>query len=104
MGFQDWSDSGEPRGAIPDELLARYAAGSLDPDLHRAVAQHLVRCPADRAFTESLERMAGHLLSESEPVAPANATAMLAAILADHPRRKRRHKSSSHSAAGMSRF
>lgn len=88
MGVQDWRHSEDPNGPIPEELLARYVAGTLEPELHRALARQLAHAPQQRAFAKALETLAGHWLLESEPVPPADAGAMLAAILADHPRRR----------------
>lgn len=101
MSVHDWRHSGEPEGRLPTELLARHVAGALDPALHRAISRHLARCGADRALAGALEALAGHWLAASEPLAPADGSAMLEAVLSRAPDRQ---KSSSQSAAGVRRF
>ncbi|NDA46286.1 MAG: transcriptional regulator [Alphaproteobacteria bacterium] len=48
-----------------NELLARYALGSLDPALHTLVATHLQLKPENRRFVASLEEIEGRALEQS---------------------------------------
>ena len=50
-----------------DELLAAYAAGSLDLGQHVAIATHLKACPECRAFVSSLERLGGAFIADGPP-------------------------------------
>ena len=46
-----------------DDLLARYAAGALDPALHALVEAHLELKPGSRSFVRALESFEGDALS-----------------------------------------
>lgn len=49
----------------PDEsMLAAFAAGTLDPGQHVAIATHLVSCPHCRGFVRSMEHVGGAVLSD----------------------------------------
>jgi putative transcriptional regulator len=50
-----------------DDLIAAYAAGSLDLGQHVAVATHLVVCLACRSFARALERVGGAMITEAAP-------------------------------------
>ena len=50
-----------------DAWLLSYAAGSLDLGQHIAVATHLRGCPRCRAWTRTMERMGGAMLSDARP-------------------------------------
>jgi putative transcriptional regulator len=52
-----------------DELLAAYAAGSLDLGQHVAIATHLAACEVCRNWVQALERVAGALITEASPSA-----------------------------------
>jgi putative transcriptional regulator len=58
-----------------DELLTAFAAGTLDPGAHVAVATHLVACPRCRAWTRAMEQVGAALL-EKLPPAPMSAGAL----------------------------
>src|SRR5271156_1149839 len=51
-----------------DSWLLSYAAGSLDLGQHIAVATHLRGCRRCRAWTRTMERMGGAMLSDARPV------------------------------------
>jgi putative transcriptional regulator len=55
-----------------DELLAAYAAGTLDQGLHVAVATHLLGCSQCRDWMHSMEHVGGAILKNLPPTAVAN--------------------------------
>ncbi len=57
-----------------DALVLAYAAGTLDPGEHIAIATHLVGCSQCRAFAASVESAGGSQLGELAP-APMSADA-----------------------------
>ena len=50
-----------------EELVAAYAAGSLDLGQRVAIATHLAACPECRSFARSLERIGGAFIADSPP-------------------------------------
>jgi putative transcriptional regulator len=52
-----------------DELLAAFAAGTLDQGQHVAIATHLVKCSHCRAWTRSMEQVGGATLAGLSPTA-----------------------------------
>ena len=50
-----------------EELLAAYAAGSLDLGQHAAIATHMAMCPGCRAWARTLERVGGAMVAEMAP-------------------------------------
>jgi putative transcriptional regulator len=52
-----------------EELLAAYAAGTLDHGQHVAIATHLVACRQCRDFSRSIEDVGGVLVTETAPAA-----------------------------------
>jgi putative transcriptional regulator len=65
-----------------DELLAAYAAGSLNAPLMALMAAHLELKPARRAYVAALEAAYGILLEEIEPVPLTNRDRRLVEIFA----------------------
>jgi putative transcriptional regulator len=65
-----------------DELLAAYAAGSLNTPLMALMAAHLELKPARRAYVAALEAAYGILLEDIEPVPLTNRDRRLVAIFA----------------------
>lgn len=53
----------------PDELLAAFAAGTLDLGQHIAVATHLVGCASCRAAVRAMEHVGGAVLAALPPAA-----------------------------------
>ena len=53
----------------PDELLAAFAAGTLDLGQHIAVATHLVGCAKCRAAVRAMEHVGGAVLAALPPAA-----------------------------------
>lgn len=53
----------------PDELLAMFAAGTLDLGQHIGVATHLVGCPKCRAVVRAMEHVGGAMLTGLPPTA-----------------------------------
>lgn len=53
----------------PDDLLADFAAGSLDEADHLVVAVHAAKCPSCQRFIGAMEHLAGAALEETAPVA-----------------------------------
>jgi putative transcriptional regulator len=51
-----------------DEILAAFAAGTLDHGQHIAIATHLASCPRCRGFTRSMEQVGGAVLASLAPV------------------------------------
>jgi putative transcriptional regulator len=51
----------------PDELIAAFAAGTLDLGQHVAVATHLTGCVHCRSFVGAIEEIGGHLLDRLPP-------------------------------------
>ena len=62
-----------------EELIAAYAAGSLDLGQHVAIATHLAACPDCRAFVRALKGVGGALIAETPP-APVRADALQRAL------------------------
>jgi putative transcriptional regulator len=54
-----------------DEILAAYAAGTLDFGKHVAIATHLVSCPRCRGFVRAIEHVGGSMLESLPPQAMA---------------------------------
>ncbi len=52
-----------------EELLAAFAAGTLDHGQHTAIATHLASCPQCRTFMHSMEQVGGNVLATLAPVA-----------------------------------
>ena len=52
-----------------EELLAAFAAGTLDHGQHIAIATHLLSCPKCRTFMQSMEQVGGSVLASLAPVA-----------------------------------
>ena len=52
-----------------EELLAAFAAGTLDHGQHIAIATHLASCPQCRTFMHSMEQVGGNVLASLAPVA-----------------------------------
>lgn len=52
-----------------DEILAAFAAGTLDHGQHIAIATHLACCPRCRSFTRSMEQVGGAVLTALAPAA-----------------------------------
>ena len=52
-----------------EELLLAYAAGTLDPGEHIAVATHLLPCAQCRSFVAAMEAAGGSLLGDLTPTA-----------------------------------
>jgi putative transcriptional regulator len=63
-----------------NELLARYALGSLTPPLHALVAAHLSISKTNRFFVSSLEQAEGAILDGHNPIALRDRDERLAAI------------------------
>lgn len=53
----------------PEVLLLGYAAGTLDPGEHIAVATHLLPCSQCRGFVSAMESAGGSLLEDIPPAA-----------------------------------
>jgi putative transcriptional regulator len=53
----------------PEELLAAFAAGTLDAGEHLVVAVHASRCARCRSFVHAVEGLGGSALERTEPVA-----------------------------------
>lgn len=53
----------------PEDLLADFAAGSLDEANHLVVAVHAAQCASCRRFIGAMEHLAGAALEEAAPVA-----------------------------------
>jgi putative transcriptional regulator len=51
----------------PEELLARFAAGTLEPAERLVVAVHSSLCPHCRRFAGAIEQLAGAALENAEP-------------------------------------
>jgi len=74
----------------PPELLAGFAAGTLDAGEHLAVAVHASGCPMCRRFMRAVERIGGSALEAVEPVAmKAGAFEAVMAQLGQSPPRPR---------------
>ncbi len=87
-----------------DDLLARYAAGTLDPALHALVEGHLELKPASRAFVRALESLeADRVLDLPEPL-PLSRDACLARIFSDVPPPPRVRGPASRLPAAVRRF
>lgn len=71
-----------------EELLLAYAAGTLDPGEHIAVATHLLPCRKCRAFVDEMECAGGSLLSELPPTEMASDALSKIQALLDHPEPK----------------
>jgi putative transcriptional regulator len=52
----------------PLELLAGFAAGSLDAGEHLVVAVHVARCPACQRFVHAIEAVGGSSIDAATPV------------------------------------
>ena len=50
-----------------DEILAAFAAGTLDHGQHVAIATHLVSCPQCREFARAMEHVGGAMLTDLAP-------------------------------------
>lgn len=68
-----------------EELLLAYAAGTLDPGEHVAVATHLLPCRQCRAFVEAMEGAGGSLLGDLPPAAMAEGALSRIEALLDAP-------------------
>jgi putative transcriptional regulator len=71
----------------PDELLTAFAAGTLDPGQHVAVATHLMGCPHCRTLVRAMEQVGGAVMerlpdSEMSPGAFAAVEARLSGSIA----------------------
>jgi putative transcriptional regulator len=55
-----------------EEMLAAFAAGTLDHGQHIAIATHLVSCPQCRQFKRSMEHVGGAVLTSLPPAAMSN--------------------------------
>lgn len=55
-----------------EELLAAFAAGTLDHGQHVAVATHLVACSQCRSFVRSMEQVGGAVLTSLPPATLSN--------------------------------
>lgn len=53
----------------PEELIARFAAGQLDPAEHIVIAAHVSMCARCRRFVAAFERLGGAALEAAEPAA-----------------------------------
>ena len=68
-----------------EELLMAYAAGTLDPGEHIAVATHLLPCCQCRAFVDAMEGAGGALLGDLPPAAMAEGALSRIEALFDAP-------------------
>ena len=68
-----------------EELLLAYAAGTLDPGEHIAVATHLLPCRQCRAFVDAMEGAGGSLLGDMPPAAMAAGALTRIEALLDAP-------------------
>jgi putative transcriptional regulator len=75
-----------------DELLAAYAAGSLNAPLMALMAAHLELKPARRAYVAALEAAYGILLEDIEPVPLTNRDRRLVEIFASDSSEQRQPK------------
>jgi len=56
----------------PEDLLADYAAGSLDEAGHLVISVHAAQCPHCQRFISAMEHLAGAALEDAPPVAMAD--------------------------------
>jgi putative transcriptional regulator len=68
-----------------DELLLAYAAGTLDPGEHIAMATHLLPCRQCRAFVDAMEGAGGSLLGDLAPTAMSEGALSRIEALLDAP-------------------